>query len=436
MVLKAYCPFYTSTLTHLINLSFASHFIPPQWKIAIIRPVAKTKSPIQNADFRPISILPVLSRIVEKQIVHRFIYPTLIKPPLEPLITDQFAFRPTDSTSAAIISILHTQLLKTYEYVSIISLDFSKAFDTVKHSSLFDKISTLDIPDEIHNWLVEYHLDRSHLTIFKGLSSTQLPINASIVQGSGLGPTNFSITASDLHPSQAQNLMVKFADDTYLLTGSSQVHSIQTELTLISSWASDNNLTLNNSKSKQMIISRPRNTHSAPPTIPNITRVNSLKILGVILQDNLKLSAHIDHLAASCASSFYAVRKLKAHGFSPSSIHHITKATIVSKLLYASPSWWGLTQASDKDRLERILKRAKRLDYIEKSFPSVQELANTADSKLLLSTLHNTKHVLYQLLPPLRPPSTLQLRPRAHNHTLPPKNNKHFISRMLYKDSY
>src|SRR5688572_22482467 len=66
------------------------------------------------------------------------------------------------------------------------------------NSALFDKISTLDIPEQIYNWLVEYHLERSHLTIFKGYSSSLLPINASMVQGSVLGPTNFSITGSDL----------------------------------------------------------------------------------------------------------------------------------------------------------------------------------------------------------------------------------------------
>ena len=182
------------------------------------------------------------------------------------LLTDQFAFRPTGSTSAAIISILHhTQhILKTNECVSIISLDFSKAFDSVKHSSLFNKISTLEIPDEIYNWLIEYHLERSHLTIFKGLSSQLLHINASIVQGSVLGPTDFSITASDLHPSQPLNIMVKYADDTYLLTGSSQAHSIPSKLISISMWASANNLSLNSSKSKEMIIFRPRIKHPHP----------------------------------------------------------------------------------------------------------------------------------------------------------------------------
>ena len=118
------------------------------------------------------------------------------------------------------------------------------------NSALFDKISTLDIPDQIYNWLVEYHLKRSHLTIFKGHSSSLLRINGSIVQGSVLGPTNFSITGSDLHPAQSLNLMLKFADDTYLLTGSSQAHTIPSDPHLISTWAFANNLNLNSSKSK------------------------------------------------------------------------------------------------------------------------------------------------------------------------------------------
>src|ERR1043165_1829619 len=119
-----------------------------------------------------------------------------------------------------------------------------------------------------------------------------------------------------------------------------------------------------------MIIFRPRHQFDPPPPLPNITRVKTLKILGVILQDNLKLTAHIDHLTATCSSSFYAIRKLKTHGLSTSSIHNVTKATTIPKPSYPPPSWWGLTLASDKKPLERLLKRAKRLGYlhVEQSF--------------------------------------------------------------------
>src|ERR1043165_9884537 len=81
--------------------------------------------------------------------------------------------------------------------------------------------------------------------------------------------------------------------------------------------------------------------------------------------------------------------------------------------MYASPSWWGFTLASDKEHLEKLLKRAKRLGYLEQSFPLVSELANIAETKLIFSILHNPKHVLHQLLTSLRPLSSHQLRPRA-----------------------
>ena len=156
----------------------------------------------------------------------------------------------------------------------------------------------------------------------------------------------------------------------------------------------------------------------------------------MILQDNLKLTGHIDHLTSACSSSFYAISKLKAHGLSPPLIQSITIATTMSKLLYASPSWWWLALASDKERLEKILKRAKRLHFIEQSYPTVSELANTADTKLFLFILHNPNHVLYQFLPPLRPPTNYNMRERIHNHMLPHKNNSQFISRALYKNIY
>ena len=120
------------------------------------------------------------------------------------------------------------------------------------------------------------------------------------------------------------------------------------------------------------------------------------------------MSHHLDHLTATCSSSFYAIRKLKTHGFSSCSIHNITKSTAIAKLLYASTSWWDLTLSSNRERLEKVIRRAKRLGYLEESFQTVSDHANTADAKHFLSILHNPKHVLYQFLPQLRPHSTHQ----------------------------
>ena len=114
--------------------------------------------------------------------------------------SDQYAFRPSGSTTAALIWILHTttQLLSNHNYVIIIALDFSKAFDTVRHSALFDKFTDLEIQDNIYNWLVELFQGHSHCTRYGHRTSALREISASIVQGSAIGPASYVVTASVL----------------------------------------------------------------------------------------------------------------------------------------------------------------------------------------------------------------------------------------------
>jgi len=199
-MLRLAAPVYARIIALLINRSVLASHVPRQWKIAIISPVAKIPQSDNPADYRPISITPVISRVVEKLLVRRYIYPAFNMEPTKDLLADQFAFRPTGSTTAAVISIIQniTQLLETNESVTLISLDFSKAFDTVRHSTMTTKLAKLNIPDEIYNWVVNFLKERGHMTKYAGRTSAILYINASIVQGSGLGPNSFAITASDL----------------------------------------------------------------------------------------------------------------------------------------------------------------------------------------------------------------------------------------------
>ena len=166
-------------------LSLHSLNEPSQWKQArMIRPVPKSSTPQQAADYRPISITPVLSRFIERIVVRRYIYPTLSSPPPSLYFADQFAFRPTGSTTAAIIVLLKTitDLLSSEPYVIVISLDFSKAFDTVRHSSLLHKFAQLSIPDYIYNWLADIFYNHSHCTLFRDQQSSLLDITASTIQ--------------------------------------------------------------------------------------------------------------------------------------------------------------------------------------------------------------------------------------------------------------
>ena len=157
--------------------------------------------------------------MMERTVVRTFLYPAFLAPPPSLTFSDQFAFRPTGSTSAAIISLLHTitTLLQANPYVIVISLDFSKAFDSVRHSTLLSKMSELDLPAYVYNWMVSFFSDHAHRTVYNGEVSSTKSISASIVQGSSIGPASYAVTAADLRPLHADNSLVKYADDTYLV---------------------------------------------------------------------------------------------------------------------------------------------------------------------------------------------------------------------------
>jgi len=91
---------------------------------------------------------------MERLVVRQFLYPVFLTHP--GVFSDQFAFRPCGSTTAALTTILHSQLLADNDYVIILALDFSKTFDTVRHHTLFEKFAGLPIPDNIYNWLVVF----------------------------------------------------------------------------------------------------------------------------------------------------------------------------------------------------------------------------------------------------------------------------------------
>ena len=435
--LRLAAPKYASILAHLINQSLLASHVPSQWKTAVILPIAKIPSPQTPADYRPISILPVLSRLVEKELVRTILYPALSNATTSISLSDQFAYRPTGSTTTAIITMLDhiTILLRSNEYVTVISMDYSKAFDTVRHSSLMNKMSNLNIPDNIYNWMINYFNERKHITKFGGDKSTELTISASVVQGSALGPAAFIVTASDLHPVHPNNKLVKYADDMYLIVGSSLYTSIPDELDHVAVWAAENNLRLNPNKTKEMVVVKRGSKTALPPPTPGIERVASLKVLGVTLQHDLRMEAHISEVLSSCSSSLYALRVLRNHGLPPPSLHEVARASTMARLMYASPAWWGYASAGERDRIEGFIRKTQRFGYLPLTAPTAEVMSGRADDGLFRAVRSNPGHALYALLPAIHSHEH-NLRPRPHNFQLPNKDDKNFIPRMLYKNIY
>ena len=387
---------------------------------------------------------PILSRLFEKFIVHEFLYPVLVHGSCSTLYHDQYAFRPTGSTTAALINLVKdiSDLLDDFPYVHVITFDISKAFDSLRHSTLMDKLADLPIPDRVYNWIVEYFQDRSHVTKTSNTISSAIGINASIVQGSGIGPMCYVLNSGDLKPAvQKKNRFSKYADDGDLVVPSINSSSIPLEVDNISLWAAGCNMTINKNKTKEMIIYKPgpKCHRVIPPCTPGIQRVRSMKILGIEIDETLSFKPHVDNGCRRAASSLYALKILRSKGLEGVQLWDVTGQTLIAQMSYASQVWWGFIDDTSRNRYESIIKRLKKLKYLSSQHESFGELCSSADSTLFQRALNNKDHVLHHLLPPAKI-VPYDMRPRAHNRCLP-KNlsctqQKNFFNRMLYKDSY
>ena len=128
----------------------------------------------------------------------------------------------------------------------------------------------LDLDDRVHNWINGFFTAHKHCTIFAGVKSPFLGIDASVIQGSGLGPMSYSVNASYLHPCTDGNDIVKFADDFDLIIPSTNVDSRSAEMQHIQEWADRNNLQLNRSKSQEIVFFRPYTRKANIPTVPEV----------------------------------------------------------------------------------------------------------------------------------------------------------------------
>jgi len=295
----------------------------------------------------------------------------------------------------------------------------------------------LPIPDCIYNWIIAFLDNRTHATKYNGLLSAIISICASIVQGSGLGPANFITAISKLKTVHPSNRLIKYADDTYLLIPTSHSATIAAELDHVTDWAATCNLKLNSKKTFEMVIRRPRGRagrDAVPITTPGLTRVSSMVILGVTMNETLSFESHITRICCQARQSLYALRILVAHGLSGPMLYDVVRATTVARMLYAAPAWWGFAGQQEKNRLQSAMRRLIRLRYLPEDSPSFEHLCNTADSRLFSAVLGNPGHVLHGLLPPKKPlPYTL--RPRLHDRFIPQADNlsrRSFIIRMLY----
>ena len=257
-ILKLSLPFICTPLTYLSNLSLQGVF-PEELKIANVIPLFKCDNPELFNNYRPVSVLCSVSKVFEKIMYNRL---RSFLDEHKTLFSYQFGFRKSHSTYMALMTLMDNLInfLDNGEYVIGIFLDFSKAFDTVDHGILLQKLSSYGVRGEALLWFQSYLSNRYQFVTYDGVSSEKKEVKCGVPQGSILGPLLFLIYINDLSDVCKCSLPILFADDTNFFYHGNDLHvtenSCNKELVDISKWLKVNKLSLNIKKTHYMIFSR------------------------------------------------------------------------------------------------------------------------------------------------------------------------------------
>ena len=312
--LKLASQYIVSPLTHIINECIAQNKFPSSWKIGRISPIPKINDPLKNSDFRPVSALPILSKVYERlvlsQLVEHIESSTLYKETMS-------GFRKGHSTAVVLLKLKDDILkaMKKGEITLAVFTDYSKAFDTVDFQVLLNKLHRLGFPKKFLIWTYSYLEGRQQFVQIDDRKSGLLPVAFGVPQGSILGPVLFNLYMADLQDEKSDCNYLQYADDTSLYQHCKVKNldkcgeDIGRELTRAYGWSTSSNLVLNPDKTKMMIFSTTQmsKTHNLSSLDlvklsingRNIERKRSWKVLGVEFNEHLKWNAHLEEVIRS-----------------------------------------------------------------------------------------------------------------------------------------
>ena len=281
---------------------------PKSWKKGRVNPIYKgTGEKTDPGNYRPITILPVLSKNCERAVFDQLY--DHIKHVKGKLYSCQSGFRPRYSTETSLLNITDDwfDAIDKGNVIGLVMLDLRKAFDTVHHEPLIDKLKLYDIDDKRMAWFKDYLLNRSHNVSVNGISSKQADSVCGIPQGSILEPLLFIIYINDLpNVVSGRTKVSMYADDTALYTVCKDVndlnYTLDTDLENVSNWHMHNKLSLNVRKTEPLVLGSKQSLCRISEENINVhingtklTRVKKCKHFGVIIDENLSWNNHVQH---------------------------------------------------------------------------------------------------------------------------------------------
>lgn len=339
-------PLITEYINHILNTGESHEAL----KITRIVPIFKSGNPLDTVNYRPINILPALSKVIEMVIYDRMEkFCTKYN-----LINDnQYGFQKhsgTLSATATLINFLQNGIDDGINTIGgCIFIDLKSAFDTIPHTLLLNKLDRYGFRGVTNALLKNYIKDREYYVDIGGTHSEAL-VNTnpfSVAQGSNLGPLLFLLYINDIFSVKLHGKLILFADDACIAYVDSNIDNLkqkmQNDIDNIAKWLIENKLTINAKKTKSMIISQRKsiasnNLNLKIGNIDIVEQVQSYRYLGLTLQSNLSWNEHVSSISKKISGLCGVIRRL-GNRVNSRTLLSIYYACVHSHLSYLSEIW-------------------------------------------------------------------------------------------------
>jgi hypothetical protein len=385
-VLKDCAQELSPSITQLFNDSLSHSKVPNAWKTANVTPIHKKGDKHTASNYRPISLLPIISKVLE-----RCIYNKIIDFLIPKLTNLQHGFLKNRSTTTQLLNVFSNinNILDNGDQTDVVYFDLSKAFDSVPHNLLLHKLKSFGICGKLHAWLTDYLTNRLQRVTLNGAESEWLPVTSGVPQGSILGPLLFILYINDLPDLLSPNtLCAIFADDTkiYRHINSHQDHIIlQRDINNIHHWSTIWGLTFNKNKCTIISLKRNNNPNEYLYSMDNtrLPHTENAPDLGLTITQSLSWNLHINITTNKALKRMWFL--VWTLGFTaPQKAKLTTYLSLVRSILeYNTPVWNPSTKENIK-QLESVQRKSTNYILNNPKRPSPLHI----DYKTRLTTLH------------------------------------------------
>lgn len=395
----------TKPLSIIYNRSLSDGCFPEVWKDAVIVPIHKAGDKSNVNNYRPISILPVLGKVLES-----LVCPHLSWHIKQAVADQQHGFLRKRSTATNLLTFVDRiiSIMSSGMEVDAIYTDFSKAFDKVDHALLIHKLNNIfGIHGSLLNWFSSYLRNRKQRVVVNGFASKEIHPSSGVPQGSHLGPILFVMFIDDIKHCIIHSEFELYADDLKLSKTVQNVEDqvkLQEDLDRISDWCELNHMTLNSNKCSHIKFSRKFIKFSTCYHINGsvLNRVDEIKDLGIIIDSEMKFTNHINNTINKCLRMLAFIFRNTKEFKSVQALKILYFSLVRSHVEYCSFIWYPFYQ-NNIQRIERIQKKfLTKISFINGTYRSVKGYSERLDKFGMLS-LWQRKHqlsmiFLYKLL--------------------------------------